>query len=292
MRLRAAGRTAGQVSLTASSPWRGKIWQTAFRSASARTPVAPSRTTIWWRERATREILRRDAGLRAPHRDAALTSAACRHRRRGRPPLRGRARRIRTRLRGRIRSLIFGPAHRSPWSSRMAIVVGIPRRRSCPEVEREPDKFLRPRTYYNVAKKARRPPFPFMAFYVTAPRPRSPACRSPAPPRISTVCGTPLRLSMRYEVVAARIVGGVDQIEAGLIDRDGGSSEARDADVRHARVPRPRRSSRSPRTYFHNVDEKRSCPRNIPPRDEAASAIASGSCRGRRSRSFRRRRRG
>ena len=42
-----SSRRTARSSLTASSPWRGKIWQTAFRSASARTPAAPiSRTTI------------------------------------------------------------------------------------------------------------------------------------------------------------------------------------------------------------------------------------------------------
>lgn len=61
--------------------------------------------------------------------------------------------------------------------------------------------------------------------------PRAEAKRRRGFDRADTVAA----LDALHEVVAARIVGGVDQIETGLIDRDG-VERGEDADVRHARV--------------------------------------------------------
>ena len=61
-------------------------------------------------------------------------------------------------------------------------------------------------------------------------------------------------LNALYEVVAARIVGGVDQIEAGLIDRDG-VERGKDADVRHARVLGHGAAVAVHGHILHNVDE-------------------------------------
>ena len=55
-------------------------------------------------------------------------------------------------------------------------------------------------------------------------------------------------------MVAARIVGGVDQIEAGLIDRDG-VERGKDADVRHARVLGHGAAVAVHGHILHNVDE-------------------------------------